>query len=176
MKCTLPKWLSLFANRHSRTNRLNPLYTSHLTSLTSRSTPLQSRDFSIADFNGSLPDNLIQSDYDDLFQSIVNHVRTYYTMDVCGQALKAKITHATAGLYLPTQKIMSLLNHPRTREGALVMCISWKILSRCLLLKFGINNRPGSTFLPPEIAECFKSFSFSQVIREGNFHERTKCK
>ncbi|OAG03038.1 uncharacterized protein CC84DRAFT_1166807 [Paraphaeosphaeria sporulosa] len=39
------------------------------------------------------------------------------------------------------------------------------MLSRCLLLKLGMSNSPGSSFLPPEIVECFQSFSMIQGLK-----------
>jgi hypothetical protein len=38
------------------------------------------------------------------------------------------------------------------------MVIARSILSRSCLLKPGISNRPGATFLPPEVVDCFQSF------------------
>ncbi|KAF2122284.1 hypothetical protein BDV96DRAFT_141325 [Lophiotrema nucula] len=60
------------------------------------------------------------------------------------------------------------------RHGALALCIGWTILSRSLLLKLGMSNSPGSTFLPPEIVECFQSFSIGAKEMDGVTAEHDK--
>ncbi|KAF2245602.1 hypothetical protein BU26DRAFT_71738 [Trematosphaeria pertusa] len=58
--------------------------------------------------------------------------------------------------------MLTLLGDAKTRLATLALCISWTILSRSLLLKLGISSSPGSTFLPPELVECFQSFSLGK--------------
>lgn len=121
---------------------------------------------SIMEVPSSITNTLIRSDYIDLYQSIVEHVSRYYHMTPCHQeGLRAKIATTTAGCHVPMRGMVHLVSDINTRAGALVLCIGWVILSRCLLLSSGMSNSPGSTFLPPEIVECFQSFSLEQLAK-----------
>ncbi|KAH7391022.1 hypothetical protein DE146DRAFT_738494 [Phaeosphaeria sp. MPI-PUGE-AT-0046c] len=120
---------------------------------------------SITEVPASLSNDLIKSDYTDLYHSVVDHVHRYYLTIPCHQdGLRAKIASTTAGAHVHTREMIHIISDIKTRAGGLTLCISWVILSRCLLLKSGVSNSPGSTFLPPEIVECFQSFSFGHVV------------
>jgi hypothetical protein len=117
--------------------------------------------------NGPLSDASIHADFLDLYRSITRHVENFYSADVnIRPASQEEIELATAGLSLPWASLRVLLHDPRQRPGILVLCIAWATLSRCLLLKLGMSNSPGSSFLPPEIVECFQSFSLVKGLKQ----------
>lgn len=117
--------------------------------------------------NGPLSDAAIHADFLDLYDSITRHVEDYYSADVSIRpASQEEIELATAGLFLPWESVRVLLQNPQQRRGVLVLCIAWATLSRCLLLKLGMSNSPGSSFLPPEIVECFQSFSLLRSLKQ----------
>jgi hypothetical protein len=136
--------------------------------------PLASPDISIypsslspSDTVGLLSNAAIHADYFDLYASIASHVRRFYSRKFFDEmASQGEVEHALSGLPIPWTRIRILLHDPKDRHGILTLCISWVTLSRCLLLKPGMNNSPGSSFLPPEVVECFQSFSL--VRRLGN--------
>ncbi|KAK7182414.1 hypothetical protein PSPO01_11648 [Paraphaeosphaeria sporulosa] len=98
-----------------------------------------------------------------LHEVIVAHVHKFYSEDDAEKGIsQSVIEHASTGISLPWPQILGLLGDGKTRMAMLAMCIAWTILSRSLLLNLGISNSPGSTFLPPEIVECFQSFSFGK--------------
>ncbi|ORY18526.1 hypothetical protein BCR34DRAFT_320182 [Clohesyomyces aquaticus] len=107
-----------------------------------------------------LPDHVIEQDFASLYQAIVNHVLRYYSTKTGRKGVSQySLEHATVGMRISWIHLMSLLGDEKTRHAALALCIAFTILSRSLLLKLGLSNNPGSTFLPPEIVECFQSFS-----------------
>ncbi|KAL5446196.1 hypothetical protein PMIN07_002355 [Paraphaeosphaeria minitans] len=98
-----------------------------------------------------------------LHDVIVAHVHKHYSQDGAEKGIsQSVIEHASTGISLPWPQILGLLGDGKTRMAMLTMCIAWTILSRSLLLKLGTSNSPGSTFLPPEIVECFQSFSLGK--------------
>ncbi|KAK7192097.1 hypothetical protein PSPO01_01669 [Paraphaeosphaeria sporulosa] len=116
--------------------------------------------------NGPLSDASIHADFFDLYASIIDHVRNYYSCESIGAtASQTDIEPAIVGLSIPWTRIRVLLHKPRYRREILTLCIAWVMLSRCLLLKLGMSNSPGSSFLPPEIVECFQSFSMIQGLK-----------
>ncbi|KAK7178466.1 hypothetical protein PSPO01_15485 [Paraphaeosphaeria sporulosa] len=108
-----------------------------------------------------------------LQQAITTHVRKYYSLkQVEKGASRVTIDRATSGIDTPWTQIAELLSDQTTRLGALTLCIGWTILSRTLLLESTPGNRPGSTLLPPEILECFQSFSveIGAAVLEADEH------
>ncbi|KAJ4354210.1 uncharacterized protein N0V89_005944 [Didymosphaeria variabile] len=107
-----------------------------------------------------LPNAELSKQFSGLHDVIVAHIRKFYSPhDVEQRISQTDIEHASTGIVLPWPQILGLLGDANTRIATLAMCIAWTILSRSLLLKSGISNSPGSTLLPPEIVECFQSFS-----------------
>lgn len=99
-----------------------------------------------------------------LHDAILTHVNKFYSTKQLGKGVsQAVIEHASTGIMLPWPQILSLLGDTGTRINTLALCIAWTILSRSLLLKLGVSNSPGSTFLPPEIVECFQSISLGKA-------------
>ena len=100
----------------------------------------------------------------DLHSAITTHVRKFYSVEDAAEkrVSQAVIEHASTGINLPWPQILGLLGNRDTRLAMLALCIAWTVLSRTLLLKLGTSNSPGSTFLPPEIVECFQSFSLGK--------------
>lgn len=96
---------------------------------------------------------------DDLKQSIETHVTQFYHYKEDVEINQYAIEHATTGMSISWLNMVKLLSDQTTRAGAIELCIAWTLLSRCLLLRLGVSNNPGSTFLPPEIVECFQSMS-----------------
>ncbi|KAJ4289116.1 hypothetical protein N0V90_011458 [Kalmusia sp. IMI 367209] len=122
-----------------------------------------SRPPSISGFQDALPDSEILKAFSRLHQAIIGHVRKFYTPKGPEKCLsQAVIEHASAGIALPWPQILGLLGDTDTRLATLTLCIAWTILSRSLLVKLGTSSSPGSTFLPPEIVECFQSFSLGK--------------
>jgi hypothetical protein len=110
--------------------------------------------------DGALSDSSIQSDLEDLYISIVDHVRSYYISGPTEMVpSQGGIEVLIAGMSIPWPQVQLLLKDPENRHGVLVLCIAWVTLSRCLLLKSGICSSPSNSFLPPEIVECFQSFA-----------------
>jgi len=111
----------------------------------------------------TITDAEIAEEFDALHNAITAHIKKFYlSRDVrkmCKETSRAVIEQATVGLSAPWYQIQELLDDEHLRADALALCISWTILSRSLLLKLGMANSPGSIFLPPEIVECFQSFS-----------------
>lgn len=98
-----------------------------------------------------------------LHEVIIAHVRRFYSTEGVDKRISQNIIeHASAGINLPWPQILGLLGDVDTRLSTLALCISWTILSRTLLLRLGASNSPDSTFLPPEIIECFQSFSLGK--------------
>jgi hypothetical protein len=103
--------------------------------------------------------------FSNLHNDIVAHVRKFYSDEGAEKAIsQSVIENASIGISLPWSQVLELLGDANTRMAMLAMCIAWTILSRSLLLKLGISNGPGSTFLPPEVVECFQSFSFGKGV------------
>ena len=137
-------------------------------SSSSKSPPKSSRLPSMSGVHEPYPDDAIEEEFNALHQAIVAHIHEFYSVDkVAKGASQAIIEHATTGLGIPWPQILSLLGEEETRLGALALCIAWTILSRSLLLKLGMSNSPGSTFLPPEIVECFQTFSVGDAVMLG---------
>ena len=111
----------------------------------------------------ALSNAAIADGFSNLYTAVFSHVKTYYSIgQVETTPSQYALEHAYAGLAIPFPQLAMLLKDIQTRQGALTLCISWTILSRSLLLKLGLSNSPGSTFLPPEIVECFQSFSLGK--------------
>lgn len=124
----------------------------------SPSTPIRFASF--AGVREKDPSCAIAEDYANLQNSIVSHVRKYYSpRPDYPSVTQTVIEHASSGIMILSPQIRSFLGDPKTTLGTLSLCISWTILSRSLLLKLGMSNSSGSSFLPPEIVECFQSFS-----------------
>ena len=101
--------------------------------------------------------------FSNLHTAITTHVRKYYSVEDAEKRIsQAVIEHGSTGINLPWPQILGLLGDGNTRLAMLALCITWTVLSRTLLLKLGTANSPGSTFLPPEIVECFQSFSLGK--------------
>ena len=117
-------------------------------------------------------DSDIESEFVSLQQAITDHVHKFYSKTKAETSVsRSAVEHATAGLSVPWLTFLSLLGEKQTRFGTLIMCIGWTILSRSLLLRLGLSNSPGSTFLPPEIVECFQSFSLGLSAAMGGNEE-----
>jgi hypothetical protein len=130
--------------------------------------PKSSRLYSISGLYEPHPDAAIETEFNALYQAIISHVREFYSIDKAANGASQAINeHATAGLGIPWPQVLSLLGEHSTRLGALALCVGWTILSRSLLLKLGMSNSPGSTFLPPEIVECFQTFSVGGAVMLG---------
>lgn len=86
------------------------------------------------------------------------------------------VEHATAGAAIPWRQVQFLLEDGKSRQGLLALCIGRTILSRCLLLRVGVGASPGATFLPPEIVECFQSFSIGHGLIGVEADENSKRK
>jgi hypothetical protein len=110
--------------------------------------------------SGRIPDQVVLQEYAALYEAIIAYTKKYYTSGSTenGGASQIIIEQASAGVLLPWPQVLDLLNNPKTRLGILAMCISRTLLSRSLLLKLGVCNNSGGTFLPPEIIDCFQSF------------------
>lgn len=121
--------------------------------------PLPFRLPSAYGIRGDLPDVAVSEQFSNLRKAIVSHVRRCYTKSVDRIVPQSLIENACTGITLPRPQIANFLADTDTRMATLVLCIAWTILSRSLLLKLGITSSPGSTFLPPELVECFQSFS-----------------
>lgn len=118
---------------------------------------------SLSGVRDSLPFETIAGDFSDLRDAIFAHVNKYYIVEpLDGGATQATIAHASTGITIPWSQIRTLLDDGRSRLAMIGLCISWTILSRSLLLNVGISNAPGSSLLPPEIVECFQSFSLGK--------------
>lgn len=112
---------------------------------------------------GTLSSAELLRQFSDLYDVIVAHVHKFYSEDGAEKGnLRSVIEHASTGISLPLTQILGLLGDANTSMAMLAMCIAWTILSRSPLLKSGISNGPSSTFLPPEIVECFQSFSIGK--------------
>lgn len=112
-----------------------------------------------------------------LHQAIATHVHRHYSLSQLDEgASRGNINRATSGLETSWTQIAELLNDQTTRLGALSLCIGWTILSRTLLLESTPGNSPGSTFLPPEILQCFQSFSVEvdAAVLEANKRPQRK--
>lgn len=109
---------------------------------------------------------------DGLEQAISDHAARFYRdtgdMDITQYA----IDRATSGIGIPWSTLRKLISTDATRTGAIKLCISWRLLSRCLLFQSGAKNVLGSALLPPEIVECFQSmnvvWSSGSSISQGN--------
>jgi hypothetical protein len=115
---------------------------------------------SIAGLPKGLPNEIILREFSSLYEAIIAYIRMFYTVGpvLSGGASQIMIEQASTGLLLPWPQILDLLGDAKTRLGVLTMVIARSILSRSCLLKPGISNRPGATFLPPEVVDCFQSF------------------
>lgn len=110
-----------------------------------------------------LPSQEVLLQFTGLHNLVIDHIRKFYSVDGAERYVsQSVIEHASTGIILPWTQILGLLGHAETRLATLAMCIAWTILSRSLLLKLGTSHSPGSTFLPPEIVECFQSFSLGR--------------
>lgn len=117
---------------------------------------------------GALPqpedDRSLGGEMSNLCTLINNHVQSYYHKD----ATHTKIRHIDQGILIvagrkmpvPTSDLVLLLSNPKTRYYALRLCLSWVIMSR-----LEPKCEAKSTFLPPELAECFHGISTS--VGEG---------
>ncbi|KAF2010374.1 hypothetical protein BU24DRAFT_454757 [Aaosphaeria arxii CBS 175.79] len=123
-----------------------------------------------------LSDEDIEVQFAGVYQAIVTHVHKFYTTAPLEKgAYQSAIEHATTGLGISWRQLLPLLNDPKTRLGTLTLCIAWAILSRSLLLKLGLSGIPGSSFLPPEIVECFQSFSVGKGAIVSGGDEKCQC-
>ncbi|CAI6233103.1 unnamed protein product [Periconia digitata] len=110
-----------------------------------------------------VPASVIADAYSSLHDCIDSHVlRFYQPKPKYSGATQAVIEHASTGAMIPWPQIRSFLSNPSTTLATLSLCIAWTILSRSLLLKLGVSSSSGSSFLPPEIVECFQSFSLGK--------------
>ena len=126
--------------------------------------------------DGALSDSSIHCDFEDLYVSIVEHVGSYYVSGPTEVVpSQGDIEVAATGLSVPWPQIQRLLKDPENRHGVLTLCIAWVTLSRCLLLKLGMSNSPGSSFLPPEIVECFQSFAMVGGLKNINPDGHCRC-
>ncbi|KAF1949018.1 hypothetical protein CC80DRAFT_281640 [Byssothecium circinans] len=160
------------SDSHSR-ERNNKLPFSHPSSLTSSNpTPgILSRCPSISGVRETSTLTDIANEYSNLRDAIVSHVRKFYSpQSNHGPASQSIIEHASTGMILAWPQVRSLLGDSTSTLATLSLCITWTILSRGLLLKLGISNSPGCSFLPPEIVECFQSFclGIGAVTLEGD--------
>lgn len=143
------------ANEHHRPSDCAPLVTR---------TPSPTAFPSLEGIREACSDAVITDTFHALYKAVISHVHKFYSLEQVDKgASQLDIEHATHGLGIPWPQMISLLSDRTTRQAALTLCISWTILSRSLLLKFGMSNSPGSTFLPPEIVECFQSFSVEKT-------------
>jgi hypothetical protein len=102
--------------------------------------------------DGALSGSSFQSDLEDLYISIVDHVRSYYISGPTAMVpSQGEIEVLIAEMSIPWPQIRLLLKDPENRHGVLVLCIAWVTLSRCLLLESGVCSSPSNSFLPPEI-------------------------
>jgi hypothetical protein len=115
------------------------------------------RQSSVDEVQEPVDDGHLAKSFNSLHTAILNHVTKYYCPSSGDNVPQSAIQHATVGMPVLLAAI-SLLRNEQTRLAALGLCISWTTLSRSLLLRLGISNSSGSTFLP-EIVECFQSFS-----------------
>jgi len=107
-----------------------------------------------------IPDECLASEFHLLDMAIRSHVSHFYKRPGKSNNIsRDRIEEALSGIALPWLSISELLANEKTISAGLSFCISWTILSRSLLLRLGLPNSPGSTFLPPEVVECFQSFS-----------------
>ncbi|PVH97128.1 hypothetical protein DM02DRAFT_91747 [Periconia macrospinosa] len=122
-----------------------------------------SRLSSIAGVRESVPAAVIAEEYSSLHDSITSHVRRFYApRSTYPGVTQTVIEHASTGVMVPWFQIRSFLDDRTTTLATLSLCITWAILSRSLLLKLGISNSSGSSFLPPEIVALFQSFSLGK--------------
>jgi hypothetical protein len=132
---------------------------------------------SISENYGSHSDAAIQADFFDLYQSTLAHVHKFYTSETAQIIIpQAMVEHATLGAAIPSRQVQFLLEDGKSRQGLLALCIGRTILSRCLLLRVGVGGSPGATFLPPEIVECFQSFSIGHGLIGVEVDENPKGK
>lgn len=142
---------------------------SHIDECQENNTPLptiqQTPNPSVYGINETLSNFAIQAEFADLFESTKTHVQRFYNLDTIGTvASRDIIEHATTGLSIPSALIQKLLRNNLERQSMLILVIGWATLSRCLLLKLGMSNSPSSTFLPPEIVECFQAFALGRGV------------
>lgn len=171
--------MSFLHKLHSKGRRLSDGKVTQLSSppLNSPDIPTSLSSPSNSGVNGPLSNASIHADFFDLYVSIFNHVRNYYSSESTGAtASQSEIQHAIVGLSIPWTHIRVLLHNPRYRRGILTLCIAWVTLSRCLLLKLGMSNSPGSSFLPPEIVETFQSVSLIQRKKRMELDEFFQCR
>lgn len=107
-------------------------------------------------------DPAIQNLMSQLERSIRSHVASFYGNVRHVVIEPPAMERATIGLHVSWLPLEKLLCEPKTRADAITLCISWTLLSRCLLLKDGVRNNLDTSLLPPELVDCFRSMSFVQ--------------
>ncbi|CAO2653055.1 Nn.00g024660.m01.CDS01 [Neocucurbitaria sp. VM-36] len=118
------------------------------------------KELSIPGVIASLPDETLLREFSALYETTMAYVKKFYTTGPVESrgASQIMLEQTGASTLLPWPQTLELLGDATTRPGILTMCIARTMLSRSLLLLLGTNNSPGSTFLPPELLDCFQSF------------------
>jgi hypothetical protein len=103
-----------------------------------------------------LEDKAISGEISKISNLIKNHVQSYYH---AGRVSPVQIDYddlQALGSDMPVSvgTLSTLLGNAATREIALRFCIAWIVISRMQL-----GSPPHSTFLPPEVAQCFQAMT-----------------
>jgi hypothetical protein len=103
-----------------------------------------------------LEDQAISGEVSKISNAIKNHVQSFYHNGKVSPGLLDLDDLQGLGSNLPmsTGTLSTLLGNSDTREIALRFCIAWVAVSRMQL-----EAHPSTTFLPPEVTECFLSMT-----------------
>jgi hypothetical protein len=125
------------------------------------------------EIDGRLPqpleDEVISSGISGIGVSIKNHVQSFYHSGRVSSGLLDLDDLQSLGSDLPisTGTLSTLLGNPDTREVAIRFCIGWVVVSRMQL------SSPGTTFLPPEVAECFRSMAIVNCASQCKYYSKS---
>jgi hypothetical protein len=113
-----------------------------------------------AGLDGGLPlpleDKAISGEISKIGNLIKNHVQSYYHAGRVSPVLIDYDDLQALGSDMPVSAgtLSTLLGNSSTREIALRYCIAWIVVSRMQL-----GGPPQTTFLPPEVAQCFQAMT-----------------
>jgi hypothetical protein len=126
-----------------------------------------------AGLEGGLPlpleDKAISGEISKIGNLIKNHVQSYYHAGHVSPVLIDYDDLQALGSDMPVSAgtLSTLLENSSTREIALRYCIAWIVISRIQL-----GSPPQTTFLPPEVAQCFEAMAPAGHASRG---ESTRC-
>jgi len=113
-----------------------------------------------------LEDKAISGEISKISNLIKNHVQSYYHADRVSPVLIDYDDLQALGNDMPVSvgTLSTLLGNSVTREIALRFCIAWIVISRMQL-----DSPPHSTFLPPEVAQCFQAMTLVDSGSRGEY-------